>query len=104
MIIIFIWMIIIIRRNYFILLQITIIMEIQGGVGCRMGGLWQACAQTIHGYYILGLRIPFYVCLNCYCMRRHEKVYEYNNDVRYVWYEQQQQQQQQQQYCEFCSF
>ena len=23
-------------------------------VGCRMGGLRQACARTIHGYYILG--------------------------------------------------
>ena len=76
-------------------------MEMRGGVGCRMGGLRQACARTIHGYYILGLKIPFYVCvLNCYCMRRHGKAYEYDNDVRYVWYEQQQQRQ----YREFCSF
>ena len=35
-------------------------------------------------------------------MRRHGKAYEYNNDVRYVWYEQQQQRQYQ--YREFCSF
>ena len=49
----------------------------------------------------LGCKSLFYVCFrNCYCMRRHGKAYEYNNDVRYVWYEQQQQRQ----YREFCSF
>ena len=53
-------------------------MEIQFEVGCRMGGLRQTCAQTIHGYYICGLKFPFFMFwLNCYCMRRHEKAYEY---------------------------
>ena len=41
---------------------------------------------------LYGLKIPF-LCRfrNCYCLRRHGKAYEDNNDVRYVWYEQQQQ-------------
>ena len=45
------------------------------------------------GIIIIGLKILFYVCVNCCCMRRHGKAYEYNNDVRYVWNEQQQQRQ-----------
>ena len=42
------------------LLRITIIMEIRDGVGCRMGGLRQACAQTIHGYFIW-VENPFFM-------------------------------------------
>ena len=33
---------------------------------------------------IFWVAIPFFMfCLNCYCMRQHEKAYEYNNDVRH---------------------
>ena len=42
---------------------------------------------------LLGWKSLFYVCVNCCCMRRHGKAYEYNNDGRYVWNEQQQQRQ-----------
>ena len=48
-------------------------MKIRVGVGFRMDGLRQTYAQTIHGYYYFGLKSPFLYCLNCYCMRQHDK-------------------------------
>ena len=31
--------------------------------GCRMGGLRQACARTIHGYYYYWVENPFFMCV-----------------------------------------
>ena len=74
-------------RNYYI----TIFMEIRVGVGCRMGGLRQTCARTIHGYYYYWVEIPFfYVLFKLLLYEATREAYEYNNDVRYVWNEQQQ--------------
>ena len=64
-------LIIIISCNYFILLWITISMEIQRG--CRMDGLRKTCVQTIHGYYILWLKIPF-LCV--YELLLYETIWE----------------------------
>ena len=52
-------MFIVIILNYYGI-RITILMEIRDGVGCRMGGLQQACAQTIHGYFIW-VENPFFM-------------------------------------------
>ena len=50
------------QRNFlYILLRITIIIEIRDGVDCRMGGLRQACARTIHGYYYIWVENPFFM-------------------------------------------
>ena len=46
---------------YYYGIQITILMEIRDGVGCRMGGLRQACARTIHGYYYIWVANPFFM-------------------------------------------
>ena len=43
-------------------------MELQGGVGCRIGGLRQVCAQTTHGYLYLWVENPFLY------------LFEYNNN------------------------
>ena len=35
--------------------------DTRNGVGCRMGGLRQACARTIHGYYYIWVENPFFM-------------------------------------------
>ena len=57
-------------------------MEIR--VGCRMGGLRQACARTIHGYYILGWNSLFYVLFELLLYELTREAYEYNDDVRHM--------------------
>ena len=42
-------------------LRITIIMEIQDGVGYWIDGLWQTCARTVHGYYYFWVENPFFM-------------------------------------------
>jgi len=103
MIVIFISMMMIIGRKVFIIFyyesQLLLRYEMELVFGWVDYG--RPVPEPSMGIIIFGLQIPFYVCFrNCYCMRRHGKAYEYNNDVRYVWYEQQQQRQ----YREFCSF
>ena len=64
----------------FLEVKLFIYGEIRGG--CRMGGLRQSCARTIHGYYIFGLKFPF-LCLFELLLYEATKAYEYNNDLRY---------------------
>ena len=62
MIVIFIGkMMIISRQVYYIFITNHNFIEIRDGVGCRMGGLRQACARTIHGYYYIWVANPFFM-------------------------------------------